>query len=150
MKIKCLPEFDAPDASQAPDKFLRRDLAEAVSQVILLGGGGVDQGHEDGQLGEAGAGNQLAEHQVKLVLDEKFSCQWPFFAPTGAHAKVRPCVCVSEPNLSRAVNLHLSRSESSQSIPSAIREQSESIQRALRALKSKSYSRSLKSCLLGV
>ena len=68
MKIKCLPEFDAPDASQAPDKFLRRDLAEAVSQVILLGGGGVDQRHEDGQLGEAGAGNQLAEHQVKLVL----------------------------------------------------------------------------------
>ena len=68
MKIKCLPEFDAPDTGQAPDELLGRDLAKAVSQVILLGGGGVDQGHEDGQLRQAGAGHQLAEHQVKLVL----------------------------------------------------------------------------------
>ena len=66
--LRSSPEFNAPDARQAPDELLWLDLAESVSEVVLLGGGGVDQRHEDGQLREAGANHQLAEHQVKLVL----------------------------------------------------------------------------------
>ena len=49
-------------------------------------------------------------------------------------------VCPSGPSLSRAVNFHLSGSESNQG---EIREQSESNQREIRVLKSESYSRSL-------
>ena len=60
------------------------------------------------------------------------------------------------PNLSRAVNLHLSKSEITQGSQREIREysehsvseQSDSNQRAIRAFKSESYSRSLKYCVL--
>ena len=56
-------------------------LAKPVCEVVLLGGGGVDQGHEGGELGQAGHPAQLGEHQVQLVLchqteDEGEEC-WP-------------------------------------------------------------------------
>ena len=43
-------------------------LAKPVCEVVLLGGDGVDQGHENGELGQAGHPAQPGEHQVQLVL----------------------------------------------------------------------------------
>ena len=63
-----LPQLDAPHPGQAAHQLAGLDLAKPVREVVLLGGGGVDQGHEDGELGEAGHPAQLGEHQVQLVL----------------------------------------------------------------------------------
>ena len=59
----------------------------------------------------------------------KVGMWYVFLAPTGAQVvtlSVCPSVCLSGASLSRAVNLHLSRSESNQSTQKAIREHSES------------------------
>ena len=61
---------------------------------------------------------------------------------------VRSFVRPFGPNLSRAVNFQLSRSDSTQRANRDVRERSVSIQRAFRASKSESYSRSLKYCVL--
>ena len=61
---------------------------------------------------------------------------------------VRPSVRPFGPNLSRAVNFKLSRSDSTQRAIRALKQQTERSESGQRASKSESYSRSLKYCVL--
>ena len=63
---------------------------------------------------------------------------------TSRNANVR----LSGTSFSRTVNIHHSRSECNQRTHRALKEHSEGIERAIKALKSESYSRSLKYCVL--